>query len=294
MEHLGALPGGNHSYAFGVNSSGIVVGHSQSTAGKRAFRWDSANGMSELSGLFGGYGFEAMAINNAGSIAGSAADAFNYRAVLWDSSGGVHDLGFLAGTQGGYAQSLNDVGQVVGYCLYPTTAFIWDATNGMRFIYGPPTANVESVAYDINNSGLTVGYVADHSDARAFAWTESGGISWIGDLGGDNPTSYGFSVNDTGMVVGHSASSFDSKAFIWSASSGIKDLNSMIDASTPGWELRSARGINNAGQITGYGSINGVNHAFLATPVPELGSNSTLLVGLLTLLAGKRKSVLRA
>jgi probable HAF family extracellular repeat protein len=33
-----------------------------------------------------------------------------------------------------------------------------------------------------------------------------------------------------------------------------------------GWHLLSARGINNAGQIVGYGNHNGAYHAFLLTP----------------------------
>ncbi|MGA2696202.1 MAG: hypothetical protein ABSE92_09070 [Terriglobales bacterium] len=32
------------------------------------------------------------------------------------------------------------------------------------------------------------------------------------------------------------------------------------------WTLSTAYAINNSGQITGYGTINGENHAYLLTP----------------------------
>jgi len=53
---------------------------------------------------------------------------------------------------------------------------------------------------------------------------------------------------------------------IWTASHGMRDLNSLIPANS-GWTLINANSINNVGQITGYGSRNGHNHAFVLTPV---------------------------
>jgi len=43
------------------------------------------------------------------------------------------------------------------------------------------------------------------------------------------------------------------------------DLNSMIGAKT-GWVLEQGNGINDAGEIVGYGTIGGNTHAFLLTP----------------------------
>ena len=45
----------------------------------------------------------------------------------------------------------------------------------------------------------------------------------------------------------------------------ITDLNSLIPAGS-GWVLNRATGINDAGQIVGSGTINGVLHVFLLTP----------------------------
>jgi hypothetical protein len=43
------------------------------------------------------------------------------------------------------------------------------------------------------------------------------------------------------------------------------DLNDFIPAGSP-WYLQNASSINDAGEIVGWGTINGEVHAFLATP----------------------------
>jgi probable HAF family extracellular repeat protein len=45
----------------------------------------------------------------------------------------------------------------------------------------------------------------------------------------------------------------------------MQDLNNMIPTGT-GWVLEEGAGINDAGQITGYGTLSGKLHAFLLTP----------------------------
>ena len=41
----------------------------------------------------------------------------------------------------------------------------------------------------------------------------------------------------------------------------MQDLNGLIPANS-GWFLSTANAINNAGQVTGQGTINGESHAF--------------------------------
>lgn len=57
------------------------------------------------------------------------------------------------------------------------------------------------------------------------------------------------------------------RAFLFD-STGMRDLNSLIP-DTAGWTLVEARGINDAGQIVGYGRHNGQPRAFLLTPSPQ-------------------------
>lgn len=45
----------------------------------------------------------------------------------------------------------------------------------------------------------------------------------------------------------------------------MRDLNKLIPANS-GWEINTARGINNRGQIVGEGKLNGQQRAYLLTP----------------------------
>jgi probable HAF family extracellular repeat protein len=73
-------------------------------------------------------------------------------------------------------------------------------------------------------------------------------------------------INNSGEVVGFSidGTTFNSRALIWRDKVPV-DLNTLIPKNSP-WYLQSALSINDAGEIVGYGSINGNVHAFLAVP----------------------------
>ena len=73
-------------------------------------------------------------------------------------------------------------------------------------------------------------------------------------------------INNRGEVVGFSidGTTFNSRALVWQGKVP-KDLNDFIRAGSP-WYLQSAASINDAGEIVGWGTINGEVHAFLATP----------------------------
>ncbi len=92
----------------------------------------------------------------------------------------------------------------------------------------------------------------------------------LGTLGGTNSFAYG--INDSGQIVGSSDIGNNtgiggSHAFLYNDGS-LTDLKSLI-ATDSGWTLNTATAINDGGQIIGSGLINGQNHAFALTPVPE-------------------------
>jgi len=57
----------------------------------------------------------------------------------------------------------------------------------------------------------------------------------------------------------------------------MQDLNNLIPANV-GWVLQEATGINDLGQVSGYGTIGGQTHGFLLTPAPEPASVALLAI----------------
>jgi probable HAF family extracellular repeat protein len=134
MTDLGTL-GGTSSEAKGINKSGQVVGWSDNSSGeRRAFIYDSTNGMKDLNDLIpadSGWTIEeARAINSNGQIAANGwpdgmrgscspyAETWDFHTALVLRPGTtatyeVQNLGTLGGDYS-YATGMNDSGQVVG------------------------------------------------------------------------------------------------------------------------------------------------------------------------------------
>jgi probable HAF family extracellular repeat protein len=117
------------------------------------------------------------------------------------------------------------------------------------------------------------------------------------DLGtlGTGTFSEAHGINALGQTVG--SSTFESgqqiygisHAFFVDVTGPMLDLNDLIPSDS-GWELQSATGINDSGQIVGNGRApNGENHAFLLTLTPEPTSMSMFALGSLRVLARRRR-----
>jgi probable HAF family extracellular repeat protein len=191
-------------------------------------------------GSLGGNG-AAEAVNASGQVAGeaySAGDQFRH-AFLWQSSTGMIDLGTLGGPEA-EANAINRSGQVVGWADTAATDPTWGP------IYHP------------------------------FLW-QNGVMTDLGSLG---LLSGAAAVNATGQVVGscflvNPDGTQDNHAFLWQGGV-MTDLNRQLPANS-GWDLQVAEGINDTGQITGYGTHNGLLRAFLLSggTVADLGTLSS-------------------
>ncbi len=96
-------------------------------------------------------------------------------------------------------------------------------------------------------------------------------ILFLGTLPGD-ASSIALNVNDLGEVVGSSFTGSPYRAFLWTESDGMKALNDLMSEEDKlQWDLTSARGINNAGQICGRGYLNGDRRAYRFTYRNENG-----------------------
>jgi uncharacterized membrane protein len=228
--------------AFGINNAGVVVGVDGGPF-HGAVVWAAGReiGLRPVSSFRESYGSEATAINRKGSIVGAAIegdDSHPFKMVvhpqLWHrADDDPVDLGVPAGFRYGIALAINDGGEIVG--------FLGNGKTG-------PSGRDESLgdfdAFDYSFS----------ETGRATLW-RNGAIYLLPQVGA---TSVAHAINDSGVIVGVSGD----RAVLWRDRSTVIDLNTLIPRKL-GWTLRNASGINNAGWIVGWGTLQGVTHAFL-------------------------------
>lgn len=244
MSELPTL-GGTHGFAAGVNNLGQVVGWAETAVRDptctgvqvlqfRAVLWEPKKGTTqELPPFPGDSASSAVGINEKGQAVGNSGDCDQAvgrftarRSVLWEN-GTVRQIPDLGGITWHTPQDINERGDVVGFSNPPgedpvgtfiAHAFLW--------ISGSPTA-------------IDLGTLDD------------------GDPGpeDDDPVSQAQALNNRRQVVGVSFGRIDpgQRAFLWQ-DSVMMDLNDLVGPGFgPGeaYQLRSARDINEVGQITG-------------------------------------------
>ncbi len=264
MVDLGDLPGGaDSSSAQDLNNAGQVVGYSRADTGTRAFLWDAGNGMVNLGDLPGGGDYsQALDVNDQGEVVGfsyaaNAAGTQRTHGFVWTEDDGLTDLNGAEDDATNYARKINGSGQIVGdiSTAEGTVAYRQEA-DGTRVLIGDlPGGAVYSLGADINNLGQIAGVGSTAGGAQhAFFWDETLGMIDLGDLSGGLDFSIANGLNDAGTVVGVGYSDLGRRAFVWDSVDGMQDLNDLIDGSL-GWTLERAIGINNSGQIVGWGVI---------------------------------------
>jgi probable HAF family extracellular repeat protein len=175
----------------------------------------------------------------------------------------MHDLGTLGGSLSA-GNGINKAGQITGTASLAgnsaSHAFLFDGTMHDLGTLGGTTSTGNS----INDSGRITGHSTLAGNAAYHAFLYDGAMRDLGTLGG--LFSSGASINNKGQIAGYSQlpDNLVTHAFVYDGT--MQDLNKLIDSSSK-WELVYAFGINDAGQITGDGYINGEKHAFLLTPL---------------------------
>ena len=304
---MGTLPGGLHSMLQwpGLNDTGMIVGISRTGdaapfgeswscsaflpgAGKICLGFVWENGvMSPLPTLGGPNGF-AAGVNARGQVVGWAENlvhdgtcnspqVFQFRAVLWEPRNGTKtELPPLGDDHTSAATAINERGQAVGISgecdvavgrKSATHAVLWD--HGTPVDLGSLGGDFWHTPMAINERGEVVGFSnppggdLDGNDFRAFHWTSAGGMEDLGKLDGDG-FSQALGINTKGQIVGVSCGDVCT-ALLWQDGKRY-----ILQELAPGFSghLWSARGINDAGQITGrMFDANGTPRGYLATPI---------------------------
>jgi probable HAF family extracellular repeat protein len=256
------LPSSNNAPVVSINNPGQIVGENVATG----------DGLLYSGGKLSALPLQAaVAINGAGQVAGAVSNGTDQRAVLY-SGGNVTDFGTLGGGKLSAlppqaAVAINGAGQVAGAVSNGTDQRAALYSGGNVTDLGT-LGGQSSFPTAINASGQVAGYTYSPNNplnsARAFMYSDGKMIGLAG-LG-----SYAYGINDAGRVVGQ----WNDNAFLFTNGNPI-NLNSQIPANS-GWILSSATGINNQGQIIGYGKFGGQTSAFMLTPAAEAPEPTSL------------------
>jgi len=262
-------PDGYNCQAHGLSRREVAVGHCTPVGGgeQRAVRW-SAGTVTELAGTPSG----AYGINDHDAAVGASylPSLGVTHAMLWIGDQAT-DLGALPGGNYSAAYDINGTGQVVGESMNSQGAMRATVWHGTRARDLGTLGGRDSSATAVNTAGLVVGHSRTvRNRVRAAQW-EGHKVIDLGSLAGDQ--SYASDINNAGVIVGKSyvpghPHDRNSRAVIW-IDRKIVDLNTLLDDATRAtWVLRSAGGINDAGQITGEAknTETGRTHAFRLNP----------------------------
>jgi len=268
--------------AMGINSLNQAIVASYMLGELRTTALLYTNGMPMMLGEF-----MPCAINDNGKVVGSryVTDPAGYKfeqACLWEM-GTLTTLEQIGGGSHSIAKGLNDAGWVVGSAIRQDslvpTASLWinGAASDLGSIEGSGGSWSQATAVNSANQVVGISQVSG-GQKHAFRYDlDKAGVVLsrvdLGELGGGY--SIANAINDSGAIVGTS----DNRAFVWEAGA-MRDLNTLIGAGSS-WQLASATGINELGQIVGFGSLGGDPfRAFLLTPTtgcaPDLTDDGVL------------------
>jgi len=263
------------AYAIGLNDLGEVVGeaYTGSSFTPQAASWlnGTIQALPSLGGTVTQYSEQANAVNDSGEVVGvSAAPGGLIEACLWQNGQAIA-LGVLPGGSGaltpGYSNSsalaINQSGQIVGFSLAAGDvdhAVLWQ--NGTMTDLGTLAPYDSSMAVAISDKGEVAGYdIEPNDDQWAVVW-QNGVMTKLASLPGRTYNAPN-AINDSGVVVGWSGYMGDATSnhpVMWENGQVI-DLNTILPANS-GWEISSALGISNSGEIVGVGSYNGQSVGF--------------------------------
>lgn len=238
-----------------INNAGQITGHVTKGGDLTVIgtRWDNLVPTTLTSG-----NSNALGISSNGFVAGWVQST--NQATVWNGN----DPTPLDNRQGGtfaLGQAVNASAVVVGASNGDggNLATLWKGTKPT--LLGKLAGTTSSEARAINDAGIVVGY-GTTGQGRAIQWTNGLAVALQNLPGVVDSEANG--INVAGDVVGSSSTDYGAtrQPILWKG--GVPtDLFANSDAGSKGWKSGVARGINDIGQIVGYGQIKGETHAFV-------------------------------
>ena len=267
------------SKANSINAFGEVSGLGFGTGFMKGFV-HVENGLIELEGDEYPITTVASDINYDGDVCGytKQEDPLG-QAGVWERTGALTwaftDLGVLTNCYQSQALDLNDSQQIVGKSWTGeggiTQACLWERNMEGQWGIEYPAGELRSEAHCINNVGQIVGtrYIDQTTINYACLWQRIDGQWTAIDLHANAPglsESTAYEINNKGQVVGYAileGATNTGVGFLYE-NGVMRNLNDFLPAGS-GWSyLNNATGINEQGQIVGFGyNVAGIQHAFL-------------------------------
>jgi uncharacterized membrane protein len=230
------VEGSTTAMAFGVNTSGTVVGTDGNgnaffTKGNKVTTFIPSGGMSAT----------AFGINDKGTIVGQYVTSTATPGFVRLSSKSFVTINALSGPDVVNAQGINNRGQIVGFY--------------------------------VGNDGQDHGFMASENGPKigsitAVAIPDPAIPAVPGEPGATFVFSQVLGINDKGIAVGYYGDSTTSQhGFLYNTHTGVYTfLDDPSEAFDNGVEVTQITGINSSGEISGfYSDANGVFHGFVAT-----------------------------
>jgi uncharacterized membrane protein len=256
------------SAAYGISSSAKIAGQVIGQRGAVATLWSPATTLKSPRGSIGALASDVNASSLAvGWWTNSNGDTF---AIRWDGTRATSLVGGSGAPSISLAIAVNDAGTIVGRGDFETAPFRralkWVGTTMTAL---PGLGSGYDAATAISASGLITGAGLSPVDSKYHAVVWNG--TTVTDLGlfGSAPTA-AYGINSCGTVVGDAVISVVddvTEAIIWQGGAAAVALESLLPPNH-GWDMHTAVGINEAGQIVGYGYRSGMSglRSFVMTP----------------------------
>jgi trimeric autotransporter adhesin len=272
LSDLGTL--GCNAFGRAINAAGTVVGSYGCTV-SGGFQ-NTGTGNADIGGLSSGPTM-ADAVNANGQIAGTSnAPDGSGRAFISGAGGlGLEAIDQVAAeppnTRTIEAFGINSSGDAAGIASFSNAGC---GSHDGPFLYSGGTVqdltgpgSCAGRANALNDSDQVVGYQELSSTGVDHAFLWDGSLHDLGTPNANLAESDALAVNAGGTIVGDAAGSSESLPVAWvmAPGGGMQLLNDLIDPAL-GWDVMVAQGINDNGQIVGYGAHDGGYHAFVMTP----------------------------